>query len=361
MANPPRWQIHQPHKSDLWGLNDDDLLGGLLPGNQDGTAVVYGGFGSFKSTIVAAFIGSQLNEAPFLGMPSETIAADHTTAAWLALEDGAGTKKRFAGWAALNNWHRVPDVVSGRFNVRDASERAALVGALLSRPGFEGNAATGGYTHLVIDTAQRAGGAAFDPLDAAQVSPLCDGVEALREKLEARWALLITHSGKDSGAGIRGSSAWYDGPALVLRVERVGKSLTGRIVVEKDRHHGREGQSFGFRVNFVDVCDPPGDEHARAAIPIVSAHASAKAPISNAVRHKSALLEIVAAAAPEGRPVVLAEVRKQFGRVLAEQGVDARHQGTRFKEALNTLVTAGTLKVTGDRIVAAAPVLAADD
>lgn len=356
MANP--WRIDQPHKDGLWDRNDDWLLSGLLPGGQKGTVVFYGGFGSFKSTIVASLIGAQLNDQPFLGMPSE--GGKGLTAAWVALEDARGTVKRFAGWSSVNGWTRVPDVVSGgRLNVRNANERTALVDALFGRRGFVGSEVTGGFDYLVIDTAQRAGGV-FDPLDAAQVSAVCDGVEALREELDAYLAILITHSGKDVGAGVRGSSAWYDGPLLVARIERTGKTLTGRLVIEKDRCHGREGQAFGFRVDYVDVRDP-GDEYSRAAIPIVSAAATEPPLVSTATRHKSKLLEIVAAAAPDGGPVPLAEIRKQFGRALTEQGVDTRHQGTRYKEALNALVTAGTLKVDGDHVASAVPALANDD
>jgi hypothetical protein len=258
--------ISEPTRNLLFGNELQHELRCCYP--HKGLGVIYGAPGSYKSTLARELAWCDLNGLPFLGHETKNFAA---RVLYIAGEDAGHTHEHFSecvdrAKAKSSPWEAPLIVRGGGLNLRDPKSVDQLVKLLTERhdlvvPNEEGAAP---FEVVFIDTVQSVAGAGFDVMRPDHVSDAVRGMKALRDGLEAVWVWALTHAGKDASAGIKGSSTWSEDPDLILRIERPERASggrRGRLVIEKDRQLGREGQHWPFRIDSIEsLYASAGDE-----------------------------------------------------------------------------------------------------
>lgn len=317
---------------------------GLIP--QKGLVFVYGASGSGKT-----FLALDLAMAVALGETWFGIKTNAAPVVYMPLEAGAGIRLRVQAWEA-NKVKKAPDNFrvghGGSFSLNESNNVGGLAKSVL--------AAVGSGAVVILDTLARA----TPDLDENSSRDMGLAVQFADElaRLVDGLVLLVHHSGKDPGKGMRGSSSllgaadatievtannlgehsWSatkvkDGPGMVkhqFALDRITlgqdedcDDITSCVVrhdVAAEEAKKDEGRAWGR--NQKRVLETITEELGQAAygLPAVPAGVAA-------ITYKRA--ETLAAA------------------VLAEAGVDAKRLGERSRAALKSLVTAGVISSAG--------------
>ncbi|MBI1284997.1 MAG: AAA family ATPase [Thiobacillus sp.] len=208
-----------------------ELIRGVLPAS--GIGAVYGASGDGKS-----FVATDMQDALSRGLPEwfGHRIPGAVPCVYIGLEGSTGAPKRFK---ALGN-HEIRVILPGSFDLRNADDRAELVGAIRDAD------AAGGV--LVIDTLQQAC-PGFDENSGRDMSDIIAALKELQQALGGL-VLVIHHAGKDRQKGLRGHSSLLAALDVVLEVSRDGDRRTWRVSKSKD---GADGIEHAFKLRLVAV------------------------------------------------------------------------------------------------------------
>ncbi len=211
------------------------LIRGVLP--TRGIAAIYGASGSGKSFLVLDAIGAIAAGADWFGSKVRQVPV-----VYLALEGQAGTRQRVQAWEK-GHGNRLGDnfrVILDQFALNSDAD----VDALAKRIG--GASMTGGV--IVIDTLNQAAPEA-DENSSQDMGRLVKNAKRLQE-ITGGVVLLIHHTGKDAGRGLRGHSSLA--AALDAAIE-VTKTTAGRQWTLTKSKDGVDGEGRGFRLDVVPL------------------------------------------------------------------------------------------------------------
>lgn len=216
-------------------LADDWTVDDVIP--REGFGVIYGAPGcgkTFTALDLALAVGGGAER--WHGKP-----VDGGAVLYLSMEGGALFANRLAAWRKVTGraapwFFRSPANVDLR-GPHDSAlilEAAREIAADAGRP----------VKLIVVDTLSRAmpGG---NENAAEDMTRLIGNCEAVRKALGC-FVLIVHHSGKDEGRGMRGHSSLFGAVDTELPVTR------GCVEVKKQRD-GEEGARFGFRLEVVDL------------------------------------------------------------------------------------------------------------
>lgn len=341
-----RWSVSGGAEKIYGVLDQPELAFGIFPYWQSGIGLIYGQWGSFKSTVASALAHALQNwqtahflGKPYLARPFDAGGEDFFPgSAYLALEDCQNTESRLSLWSMAGETIQTigsnrPIIFSGGVNLRDPKCVHDLASLLYSEGTATSDAIEAWPHTLFIDTATKAGGPGFSHKDERHVPELLDGTDLLRRKMQAAFAWLVTHAGKDQSAGVRGASEWADGADIILLVERTNrKENRGRIVIEKDRFGGREGTAIPFEVDYrtMTLKDDDGDPF-EASVPFLLPVTPAAKPLARG-EHQKAIVQHLTEHGEQSTEQLAEAIRQ------AMPDVKSRHRMTRFREALDALV-----------------------
>lgn len=250
-----RYRLHSPDEL----INAPPLkwmVRGVLP--EVGLAALYGPPGSGKSFLaldlcVAVAGGTEWFERRTTAVP----------VIYVALEGEGGLGKRAKAWTTENNTP-LPDrlrFVMQPFDLRQASDVQDLCEAV------EASGGAGGL--LVLDTLNRAAPGS-DENSAADMGELLAACTEIRRRLGGV-VLIIHHTGKDAGKGLRGHSSLIGALDAAIEVTRTGDVREWSVFKARDEV---DGESNAFRLRLVEMgFDNEGDAITSCVVQHVDAEA----------------------------------------------------------------------------------------
>ena len=242
IPNPPSNLIAtHPSKFKLLGINElsklpptEWLIKGVLPSN--GLASIYGPSGSGKT-----FLAIDLLMAIATKQDWFSFKVKNAPVVYVGLEGKAGITRRVEAWVAKNQLPPPSNfkVVLDNFDLMNLNEVEEL-----ARKIIQSNMSRG---VIVIDTLNQASPSA-DENSSKDMGLIINHLKALQELTESI-VLIIHHTGKNTGAGLRGHSSLK--AALDTNIEVTGGDNRS-WVIEKNKD-GSDGQSFAFRLESVNL------------------------------------------------------------------------------------------------------------
>lgn len=304
------------------------LIKNVLPSR--GTAVMFGPSGSGKSFLVLDMLQSLASGSDWFGHKVKQCSVTY-----IALEGEAGVAGRIKAYQARHGSTSLNiRYVAQPVELLDADDRNELAEAIL-------DAGTGGV--VVLDTLSRAT-PGLDENDSKAMGLIIASAKKLQE-LVGGLVLLVHHTGKDTGKGMRGHSSLHAALDCAIEVKRNGDNREWVLAKSKD---GEDGASHPFKLEVVHLgIDLDGDAITSCVIVAnQSAQAIAKkTPTlgSNQAIALKALEESLRTAidfdkdgAPPGRPCLRFE--DAVAIVTPLMPVEAKHKKQRAKDALFGLV-----------------------
>ena len=221
----------------------DWLVFGVLP--ETGLAAIAGEPGAGKSFIAIELACCLASGADFFGLKTE-----RRDVTYLALEGGAGMKKRLMAWEAKHGraYPDALDVQRRQVNLLTAEDKQ-LVYDLTPVGGV-----------LIIDTMAQATAGKLDENDSKSMGGLIAACNYIAQNKNAL-VVLVAHVGKDESKGIRGHSSLFGALDAQITVKR-GKGEENQrrewsIGKAKDSDDGRR---VGFELVPVEVGSTPKGE-----------------------------------------------------------------------------------------------------
>lgn len=206
-----------------------------------GFGAVYGPSGSGKSFLAIDMACAIAAGEPWFGY--KTHACDVT---YLMLEGEAGLAARVQAWEA-GSGKLLPDnfaAIKQPFRLTDSIEVAELV-AVLPANGV-----------VVIDTLNRAAPTS-DENSSAEMGQILEGAKTLQLATNSL-IIIVHHTGKDLGRGMRGHSSLFAAQDGAIEVSRADNNRSWNIAKSKD---GEDGQVLPFRLkHHVLGQDADGDD-----------------------------------------------------------------------------------------------------
>ncbi len=206
----------------------------MLP--ADGLGAVYGPPGGGKSFLVTDMLGAVADGREWFG--HRVVACP---VVYVPLEGEAGIAQRIKAYRVRHG--RVPAgmrFISQPFALLDDGDVKDLARAIRSS-GVEGGI-------VAIDTLNRAAPGA-DENDSRDMGRIIEGAKMLQASLGGL-VLLVHHSGKDAGRGLRGHSSLMAALDAVIEVSRDGDRREWRVAKAKD---AIDGISHPFRLEVVEL------------------------------------------------------------------------------------------------------------
>jgi len=241
-ATSPQEAETAPPRFKLLSRNDIDaipplewLIRGVLP--KSGIAAIYGPSGSGKSFLIFDAIcaiaegedwfGAKVNKAPVV---------------YVALEGGRGIRQRVMAWEKMRS-QRLPN------NFRLVLDQLALnsakdVTALADQIGTDGMACG----VVVIDTLNRAAPDAEEN-SSRDMGTLIANATLLQQYINGV-VVLVHHTGKDAGRGLRGHSSLHGALDAAIEVLRTGGVRQWKLAKTKD---GADGAEHAFKLDVVQL------------------------------------------------------------------------------------------------------------
>lgn len=328
-------------------LTDDDLrklppvqwlIKDVLPSH--GTAVVFGPSASGKSFLVLDMLQSLAFGREWFGHKVKPCSVTY-----IVLEGKAGLSGRVDAYR-IHHGSTSPNIryMVKPFRLMNADDINDLAEAIL-------DAGTGGV--VVLDTLSRATPGLDE--NASKDMGLIIAAAKLLQELIGGLVLLVHHTGKDTGKGMRGHSSLHAALDCAIEVKRNGDNREWVLAKSKD---GEDGASHPFKLEVV-LLGPDSDGDAITSCVIVanqSAQAIAKKVQtlgSNQAIALKALEESLRTAidfdkdgAPPGRPCLRFEDAVVI--VTPLMPVEAKHKKERAKQALAGLVKKDVVGMKGD-------------
>ena len=256
---PPRFRL----------LTGDDLrnlpalrwrIKGVLP--AVGVAAVYGPSGSGKS-----FLCFDLAAAVAAGMEWFGHRVKAAPVVYLPLEGEAGFRLRADAWEAEQG-RRLPDglaLVMDPFKLTDPEDVAALAEVVSS---------TGHEPVVIVDTLNRSA-PDCDENASADMGRVIEGAKGL-QRLAGGLVILVHHTGKDAGKGMRGHSSLFAALDAAIEVTRDDDRRAWKGGKVKD---GEDGKDHPFRLQVHELGeDEDGDTITSCAVRMDTSAGEAQRP-----------------------------------------------------------------------------------
>lgn len=304
---------------------------GLLPAK--GLATIYGQSGSGKT-----FIGLDMACAIAAGSPrwfgSKVKGAP---VAYGALEGAGGLRQRVTAWEAH---HKIPApaavrFILGGFTLLEDHHAADVASDVLK------NLGTGAV--VIIDTLNQSAPGA-DENSSVDMGRVIANAKRLADAIDGL-VILIHHSGKDQGKGMRGHSSLHAAMDAIIEVVQTPNGRAWRVTKSKD---GESGAAHGFElVSYVVGQDADGDEIRSCAVrpAIGSTGQTRKQPTGKNQKTALQMLTTLRGDHPHGFPV--AEAVRLVAATF--NGPDGR-KNSRAKEAITSLIDSGHLEDEGGHL-----------
>ena len=320
VAQPPlRWRVR-----------------GVLP--ETGIAAIYGPSGSGKSFLVLDLLAAVAAGRPWFG--SATQAA---SVLYVALEGEAGVSQRVKALTA-----RQGPLAEGfhfllqSLDIRKSQDRSDLAQALRAT-GWQGGL-------ICIDTLNQSA-PGMDENSSEDMGKAIAAIKAIQDDLGGM-VLLVHHSGKDAGRGLRGHSSLHAALDAAIEVTRDINRREWRLHKEKD---GSDGEVYPFRLEVVEIGQDEDDGEPVTSCVVVSEEKADDA-VKRTLPPKSgnqrliwdALKDLLKAStyygqggAPITRPCVQLEaaIEKTKGSLVCEP----KRQTERTQAAITGLIARGLL------------------
>lgn len=236
-AQEPRYKLLSPN--DLRNLPPLAWrVRGVLPAN--GIAAIYGPSASGKS-----FLAFDMAAAIASGESWFGCYVEHTSVVYAALEGESGFKLRAQAWEV----HKERNLPNGLqlmlqpfhlTNLQDVRDLAAV---------------TPRNAVLFIDTLNRAAPTS-DENSSKDMGEILEGAKLL-QSLTSGLVVLIHHTGKDKGKGLRGHSSLFAAMDSAIEVSRTGERREWSLSKSKD---GIEGETHHFRLAIENLGTDEGFE-----------------------------------------------------------------------------------------------------
>jgi putative DNA primase/helicase len=244
---PPRFRLLTPeHLRNLPALRW--RIKGVLP--AVGVAAVYGPSGSGKS-----FLCFDLAAAVAAGMEWFGHRVKTAPVVYLPLEGEAGFRLRADAWEAEQG-RRLPDglaLVMDPFKLTDPEDVAALAEVVSS---------TGHEPVVIVDTLNRSA-PDCDENASADMGRVIEGTKGL-QRLSGGLVILVHHTGKDAGKGMRGHSSLFAALDAAIEVTRDDDRRAWKGGKVKD---GEDGKDHPFRLQVHELGeDEDGDTITSCAV-----------------------------------------------------------------------------------------------
>jgi len=209
------------------------LIKGVLP--QASLAVVYGASGSGKS-----FFTFDMCAAIVRGEPWRGARVVQGRGVYVVAEGAGGFRNRLEAYCEQ---HDVAPAALGMGLIANAPN---LMDKLQVNELIEDLKAFGPISFIVMDTYARVmvGGNENDAKDVGMVLAQCAKIH----RQTGAMVVLVHHSGKDDGAGARGSSALRAAADVEIQVKGDSKARSAKVTKQKD---GEDGKQYGFRLHTV--------------------------------------------------------------------------------------------------------------
>lgn len=209
------------------------LIKGVLP--QASLAVVYGASGSGKS-----FFTFDMCAAIVRGLPWRGARVVQGRGVYVVAEGAGGFRNRLEAYCEQ---HGVAPAELGMGLIANAPN---LMDKLQVNELIVDLKAFGEISFIVMDTYARVmvGGNENDAKDVGMVLAQCAKIH----RMTGAMVILVHHSGKDDGAGARGSSALRAAADVEIQVKGDSKARGAKVTKQKD---GEDGKQYGFRLHTV--------------------------------------------------------------------------------------------------------------
>jgi putative DNA primase/helicase len=213
------------------------MVRGVVP--MQGLACIYGQSGSGKS-----FLSLDLCAAVAGGVDWFGCRVTKAPVVYVALEGEAGFSQRIKAWQVKHRRDVPPALrfLMQPFDLRNEQDLADLAAAVKT------SGCTGGL--LVIDTLNRAASGA-DENSSSDMGDLISAATAL-QVMFGGLVLLVHHSGKDPGKGLRGHSSLTAALDATLEVVRTGDRRSWHIAKSKD---DSDSTTHLFRLEVVEIAE----------------------------------------------------------------------------------------------------------
>jgi hypothetical protein len=301
---------------------------GVLP--ETGLVAIFGQPGSAK-TFLALDLAARISSGAGQWFGRRVT---QRSVVYCALEGGRGIKQRIRAWEVADNTEAEEvRVLLDHFNLRDWSDVEALSAAL--------QAACAPGAVIIIDTLAHAM-AGGDENSGQDIGLVLMAAKAIADTVQGL-VILVHHSGKDAGRGLRGHSSLNAAMDAVIVVER--DRLTDRrgwrVTKMKDADDGATGQ---FELEVVDLgADGFGGRVTSCVVREVAGPvASTMVPPPTGANQKVVLdaLRTDASSAQGWTQSALTELAK-----TALTDVSSRHRASRAKDAITGLIEGGYLRL----------------
>lgn len=307
---------------------------GLLPAK--GLATIYGQSGSGKT-----FVAMDMACAIASGHPQWFgFKVKSAPVAYVALEGSAGLTQRMKAW---QDHHRTTAsqhirFLLGGFTLLEVWHVTKLATEILE--------VLGSGAIVFVDTLNQSAPGA-DENSSVDMGIVISNAKALAEAVDGI-VVLVHHSGKDQGKGMRGHSSLHAAMDAVIEVVSTANGREWRVAKSKD---GEMGYSHGFElVPYLVGQDSDGDEIRSCAVraSLLSTGQSRKAPTGRNQQAALPLLRAAIATCIAG--ISMADAVQKIAPSIS--GPDGR-KSSRAKEVISRLVASGHLVLDADRLLVA--------
>lgn len=232
------------HFDDIEPVELDCIVDDAIP--SQGLGFCYGPSIVGKSAFVIDLAGRIGQGREVLGKYTRRVGV-----AYIAAEGANGVRKRIKAWRQENPGATACALISRPVNLLDQAQVEDLVADLRAH-GRDMLELHGVAIELIcFDTLAACMPGASDS-DTAQISLAIDRLQYIATALSA-FVLIVTHTGKDEGRGIRGWSGQFAAADLVICISKAadeGAPSTGSIEKFKD---GEGGLRFAFHLRQVTI------------------------------------------------------------------------------------------------------------
>ena len=242
--------------SELVDVSVKWLVEDLIP--ADSLSVLYGTPGSFKSFVALYICGMIASGKEAFGKPTEV-----GSVLYIAAEGQSGLKRRKE---ALFRQHAIPKdapvyFIKAQVDLFNALTDRDLIVEAIRQLNISPKM-------IVVDTFARTT-PGMDENSVKETGVAINVLSSIQEEFNCT-ILLVTHAGKDTGRGIRGSSAILGAADSVLECNKIGENATerlGRISSQKQKD-GQDGLAFVYKMNLIQLSDIDADATSLALMPV---------------------------------------------------------------------------------------------
>lgn len=283
---------------------------------------------------------------------------------YVASEGANGVRKRVAAWRQANpDVHCAFEMIGQAPDLRKADDISALIAEL--HGAADELAGRGEVLGLVVIDTLAASMPGGNENDGADMSALLANIQRIGEETMA-FVIVVSHTGKDEGRGLRGWSGQFAGADTVIMLTREeGADL--RVGLVKKQKDGEDGERFAFRLERVVLGeDEDGDEVSSAVVVYDSAPSAKGRKAKSLTSPEQVVLSAIKYVTDNGDTRPVPQVPGALSHQLAVSRSDVRIRALasgfavdgeptnttsqRLSRALQGIVAKGAVRMEGDLI-----------